>query len=48
MSSTGTESEGPAKSPWPMLGQHTDEVLQDWLGLDGTAVEELKKEGAVK
>ena len=32
----------------PMLGQHTDEVLQYWLKLDGTAVEELKKDGAIK
>ena len=32
----------------PMLGQHTEEVLQDWLKLDGTAVEELKKDGAIK
>ena len=32
----------------PMLGQHTDEVLQDWLKLDGTAAEDLKKDGAVK
>ena len=32
----------------PMLGQHTEEVLQDWLKLDGTVVEELKKDGAIK
>ena len=32
----------------PMLGQHTDEVLQGWLKLDGTAAEDLKKDGAVK
>ncbi len=32
----------------PMLGQHTNEVLQDWLNLDGTTLEELKKDGTVK
>ncbi len=31
----------------PMLGEHTDEVLSDWLGLNGDAVEALQSEGAV-
>jgi formyl-CoA transferase len=35
-------------SPSPMLGQHTDEVLHDWLGLDGEALADLKTNGAVK
>lgn len=34
--------------PLPMLGQHTDEVLRDWLELDGEAVAALKTDGAVK
>ena len=34
--------------PSPMLGQHTDEVLRDWLNLDSDAVADLKAEGAVK
>ena len=34
--------------PSPMLGQHTDEVLHDWLHLDDKAVEALKTEGTVK
>jgi len=34
--------------PSPMLGQHTDEVLRDWLKLDGDAVAALKTDGAVK
>ncbi|MDD9928373.1 MAG: CoA transferase, partial [Rhodospirillaceae bacterium] len=34
--------------PSPMLGQHTDDVLRDWLTLDGETVAELKKDGAVK
>ncbi len=34
--------------PSPMLGEHTDEVLRDWLKLDGDAVADLKKDGAAK
>ena len=34
--------------PSPMLGEHTDEVLRDWLKLDGDAVADLKMEGAAK
>ena len=33
--------------PSPMLGQHTDEVLRDWLKLDGDAVADLKGDGTV-
>jgi crotonobetainyl-CoA:carnitine CoA-transferase CaiB-like acyl-CoA transferase len=32
--------------PSPMLGEHTDEVLRDWLNLDGDAVADLKTDGA--
>jgi formyl-CoA transferase len=31
----------------PMLGEHTDEVLSDWLGLDAAAVAGLRKDGIV-
>ena len=31
----------------PMLGEHTDEVVSDWLGLNDSAIEELKVEQAV-
>jgi len=31
----------------PMLGEHTDEVLGDWLGMDETRIEGLKKGGAL-
>ena len=34
--------------PSPILGQHTDAVLRDWLNLDGDAVADLKVDGAVK
>jgi crotonobetainyl-CoA:carnitine CoA-transferase CaiB-like acyl-CoA transferase len=30
-----------------MLGEHTDQVLSDWLGLNAPAVAELKSEGVV-
>ncbi|MBI2824578.1 MAG: CoA transferase [Planctomycetia bacterium] len=31
----------------PDLGQHTAEVLHDWLGYDATAIEALRRRGAV-
>ena len=30
-----------------MLGEHTDRVLSDWLGLNAPAVAELKREGVI-
>jgi crotonobetainyl-CoA:carnitine CoA-transferase CaiB-like acyl-CoA transferase len=30
-----------------MLGEHTAQVLSDWLGLNASAVAELKREGVV-
>ena len=37
----------PALRASPVLGEHTDEVLQEWLGLNAQAVEALRAEGAV-
>ena len=34
--------------PSPMLGEHTDEVLRDWLDLDDDAVAALKTDSIVK
>jgi crotonobetainyl-CoA:carnitine CoA-transferase CaiB-like acyl-CoA transferase len=31
----------------PLLGEHTSEVLADWLGLDVTAVADLRQDGIV-
>jgi formyl-CoA transferase len=31
----------------PMLGEHTDQVLSDWLGLNAQAVATLKADGVV-
>lgn len=33
--------------PPPLLGEHTAEVLDSWLGLDADAVAELKRDGVV-
>ena len=34
-------------TPSPVLGEHTDQVLSDWLGLTAQAVAELKRDGAI-
>lgn len=31
----------------PLLGEHTEEVLSDWLGLDSSAVADLRRDGIV-
>jgi crotonobetainyl-CoA:carnitine CoA-transferase CaiB-like acyl-CoA transferase len=31
----------------PMLGEHTDEVISDWLGLNSAAIDALKSDGVV-
>jgi crotonobetainyl-CoA:carnitine CoA-transferase CaiB-like acyl-CoA transferase len=36
-----------AIKPAPLLGEHTAEVLADWLGLDGPAVTGLRQDGVV-
>ena len=33
--------------PAPLLGEHTAEVLADWLGLDADAVAGLRRDGIV-
>ena len=41
------EDRPPAPStPPPLLGEHTGEVLSDWLGWDAAAVEKIARNGA--
>lgn len=40
-------SEPSIRTPPPLLGQHTDEILKDILGMDATEIEKLKAEGVV-
>jgi crotonobetainyl-CoA:carnitine CoA-transferase CaiB-like acyl-CoA transferase len=37
----------PEVKPAPLLGQHTNEVLRDWLGLGADEIEQLGKDGVV-
>jgi len=37
----------PPVKPSPMLGEHNEEVLTEWLGLDGAAVGDLRGKGVV-
>jgi len=30
-----------------MLGEHTDQVMSEWLGLSAQAVAEMKREGVI-
>ena len=40
-------SEPSIRTPPPLLGQHTNEILRDILGMDASEIEELKGEGVV-
>lgn len=42
-----SESKPSIRTPPPTLGQHTDEVLAEMLGLSSTEIDSLKREGAV-
>ncbi len=42
-----SETPGSINSPPPLLGQHTEEILTDWLGLTPAQVAELARTGAV-
>jgi len=43
-----SESRPSIRSVPPMLGQHTDEILREVLGLNESEIEKLKAEGAVR
>jgi crotonobetainyl-CoA:carnitine CoA-transferase CaiB-like acyl-CoA transferase len=42
-----SDTPGEVYAPPPMLGQHTVEVLQDWLGMSRRDTETLDQEGVV-
>jgi crotonobetainyl-CoA:carnitine CoA-transferase CaiB-like acyl-CoA transferase len=33
----------PGLGPAPLLGQHGEQVLSEWLGLDGTRIADLRR-----
>jgi crotonobetainyl-CoA:carnitine CoA-transferase CaiB-like acyl-CoA transferase len=42
-----TETPGTIRHPGPRLGQHTEEVLEELLGLDADAIAALRDAGAI-
>ena len=42
-----SETPGAVRQPAPLLGQHTDDVLRQHLGLTDEALEELRRTGAI-
>jgi formyl-CoA transferase/CoA:oxalate CoA-transferase len=42
-----SETPGSVRTPAPMLGEHTDLVLRDLLGLDASAIAALRAAGAI-
>ena len=42
-----SDTPGAVHSPPPLLGQHTEDVLSDWLGMSGTEVAELRRQEIV-
>lgn len=40
-------SEPSIRTPPPLLGQHTDEILRDIVGMDEGEIKDLKAEGVV-
>jgi succinate--hydroxymethylglutarate CoA-transferase len=40
-------SEPSIRTPPPLLGQHTDEVLRDIVGIDASKIKDLRAEGVV-
>jgi succinate--hydroxymethylglutarate CoA-transferase len=43
-----SESEPSIRSPPPTLGQHTDEILGQHLGMGDAQIQELRKKGVIR
>jgi crotonobetainyl-CoA:carnitine CoA-transferase CaiB-like acyl-CoA transferase len=37
----------PTLKPSPLLGQHSEDVLHDWLGIDAKGIAALREEGVL-
>ncbi|MBI4390818.1 MAG: CoA transferase [candidate division NC10 bacterium] len=42
-----SETPGAVEQPPPLLGEHTDQVLAEWLGLDGETCMALRRDGVI-
>jgi len=42
-----SEPPGSVREPAPLLGQHTDEVLHEYLGMNGAEISALRYEGVM-
>jgi crotonobetainyl-CoA:carnitine CoA-transferase CaiB-like acyl-CoA transferase len=42
-----SETPGSVREPAPLLGQHTDEVLHEYLGMTDTEIAALRQEGVI-
>ena len=42
-----SETPGSVESPPPVLGEHTNQVLSDWLDMPAPEVEALRRDGVV-
>ncbi|KAK0726654.1 CoA-transferase family III domain-containing protein [Apiosordaria backusii] len=43
-----SQSKPRVRTPPPTLGQHTDEILREHLGMDGTQIHRLREDGVVR
>jgi crotonobetainyl-CoA:carnitine CoA-transferase CaiB-like acyl-CoA transferase len=42
-----SQTPGAVREPAPLLGQHTDAVLQEYLGMDDAKITALRQAGAI-
>ena len=42
-----SDTPGSIRSPAPLLGQHTEQVLREWLALDDTAIARLRRDRVI-